>query len=134
MLVIFSIAVLSFGMQFGTDNNAYTLLINDSDFDTIKDDLTQNQTAFKSNTDESVDALLESTIEGGDEVQRTGGQFKVTFSTIVTMVTSTLTGGFQKIFGSDVSGFGIVLTLFLGLLTYIGALYVYKAWVGKNPD
>lgn len=133
MTALFIIAIILFAFNFAVDNEAPVNLQNDTDYVNIKDELTQNLSQFTTDAASSSETLASSTLASGDTATATGGQFKVSFGTSMNMVYSALKGGYKKIFGSD-TGFGIFLTALTSLLVYIGALYIYKAWIGSNPE
>ena len=132
MMALFTIAVITFSINFGVDNQSAVRLDNDSDFVNVRSDMVDEVTDFKKDSNSSSSALFSSTIEPGDETVATGGQFKVGVRTSLSMVTQALTGGFKKIFGQD-TGFGLFLSALTGLLLWILGLYVWKTWRG-NPD
>jgi len=132
MALLFSLAILIFAINFAIDNNSDISIADDPEMSSIKDSLIQEASSFKSSANSSSDALTTSTIEAGDEVTRTGGQFKVTFGNMINIVTFISTGAFQKIFGQD-PNFGIFLTTLSSILVLTLGLYIWKAWRG-NPD
>ena len=133
MVVLFAIAIMTFAINFGTDNDAKILLTNDTQLTTVNTDLSGDVKTFQDNVQTSSDGFAESTASPGDDVSTSGEQFKVSGFTIIGMTTSILTTGYEKIFGQD-SGFGLFLTATLGLLSFIFLRYAYKSWWGKNPD
>lgn len=132
MVALFSIAIITFAINFGIDNESAVKLGDDTEFVTIKNDMLGEVTSFKTDANSSSNALTSSTIEPGDETVATGGQFKVGVGTSMKMVTKALTGGFNKIFGKD-TGFGIFLSALTAIMLWALGLYVWKTWRG-NPD
>lgn len=132
LAALFGIAIISFAINFGEDNDSRVKLGDDPDFVNILEESKVEITDFEDDSSTASDALTESTIEPGDETVATGGQFKAGFGTSMRMVSSVIRGGFKKIFGSD-TGFGIFLTALTSVLVFIGALYIWKSWRG-NPD
>ena len=132
MAALFTIAIITFTINFGIDNKSAVNLNNDSEFVTIRDDMLSEVTNFKEDSSTSTDALISSTVEPGDETVATGGQFKVGLGTSLSMLKKALTGGFNKIFGKD-TGFGLFLTALLFIFGWVLGLYVWKTWRG-NPD
>jgi len=132
MASLFVIAILGFVINFGDDNNAAVKLSEDEDFVLIRTEITNNLSGFEDDVDLSSGAFTKSTIESGDQVTVTGGQFKVGILSATRMITSILKGGFKKIFGFD-TGFGVFLTALIGLIVWIFAMLGWKAWAGRNP-
>lgn len=133
MIGLFSIAILTFALNFGSDNQAGVLLSDDDDYVTLNDQLKGNATQFRLDVNTSTDALVDSSLESGDEVTRTGGQFKVGMGTMMSMTYSVLKNSWKKIFGSD-NNFEIILVSLISILGLIFINYIIKAWWGKNPD
>jgi hypothetical protein len=133
MVALFSIAVVSFAINFAIDNDSEISLQDDASFVTLNEIQQDNVTEFFDDANDSMAALILSTLDQGDETTVSGGQFKGSVSSTLSVATNAVRVGYKNIFGSD-NGFGIFLTVLIGLLTYIGAAYVYKAWIGRNPD
>ena len=133
MSVLFAIAILVFFINFGIDNNSDVLLSDDPTFTGMESSLRANITTFKTDVEDSSGALFNSSVTGEASVTETGEQFKVTVGTALGMSTTMFSSAYKRIFGQD-TGFGVFLTAFFSLLVFIAAAYVYKAWVGKNPD
>lgn len=133
MAGLFAFAIIMFSISFANDNNAPINLINDSDFNTIRTELQGNITEFKTDSDSVSSSYFESTVNPGDEVTESGGQFKIGFFSMMKMSGTIIKSSYKKIFGSD-SGFGIFLTALTAILIYMGVMYGYKAWFGRNPD
>jgi len=133
MAVLFAVAIIAFTIDFGNDNNAPVNLVDDPDFSDIKNEMTGNLTQFHIDANSSGVAFIQTQLETGDEVTKTGGQFKVGIGTAMKMVTSVIRSGYKKIFGSD-TGFGIFLTALISILGFTAFALAYKAWVGRNPE
>lgn len=133
MAVLFAIAVITFGIQFGNDNSAGDKIGDDSDFSTIQSELVGNTSTFLTDINSSSDAFFKSSLAQGDQTTATGGQFKVGVSTMMAQSSSILKAGYKKIFGSN-TGFGVFLTSLSTLLLFIFTMYAYKSWIGRNPD
>lgn len=133
MITLFTIAILVFAINFGVDNNAGVMLANDSDYITIRDDIISNTSQFRDDLNSSSEAFTKSSLSATDETTTTGGQFKIGLGTMSDIIGSTLVGSYKKIFGEG-DGFGIFFTTLIAIITYIGILYSYKAWIGRDPD
>ena len=132
MTSLFAIAIITFVINFGIDNDSSVTLDNDPDFSEINSDLTGDIQTFNINANTSSDTIMSTTQETGDQSASSGGQFKVGTATGITTVTRVIRIGFKKIFGED-TNFGVVFTLLTSLLVFISGLYIWKAWKG-NPD
>jgi len=134
LIGLFSIAIVTFAINFGYDNDTSINLADDSDFVGIRDSVEGNvSTTFFSDVNISSEAMYESTISTQTEATEGGTSFKVGPGTALIVAKDVTKAGFTKIFGSD-SGFRIFFTALGALLGYISIMYIYKAWAGRNPD
>ena len=129
---LFALAIVGFAIDFGENNDASVLLSEDPEFSGLRPNLNNTVGTLQNNVNSSSNAFFSSSI-GDATVTETGGQFKVGIGTVMSMVGYVITSGFEKIFGQN-NGFGVFLTVLTALLLYIGIMYAYKAWVGRNPD
>jgi len=136
MTLLFIVAIMSYATNFGNDNNVAIDLNDDDVIMKAKGNLQSDIQTFKSQTNSSLEALYESTIEGGDETTVTGGQFKGGISGAFDSLKITIRLIYQKIFGSEQgdNGFGIILTGLISFLGLVSLLYLWKTWAGKSPD
>jgi len=132
MTALFALAITMFTIQFGADNDSDILLNNDSDYAALQTSITGNVQDFNENSNTSINTLMSTTQEAGDQSASSGGQFKVGVFSTMALATTIITLGFNKIFGAD-TGFGIFLTAVTSLLVWMIGLYIWKAWKG-NPD
>ena len=132
MAGLFAIAVVSYVTNFADDNNVAVDLGDDPEIATLKSNTESDLTSLKTSVNSSSKGFFQSTPEEGDELLRGGGQFKVGSGNAVSTVKRIVTIGFEKIFGKD-TGFGLLLTSFTVILTFMATLYIWKAWKG-NPD
>ena len=132
MSALFVLAIVVFSIQFGADNNSGVLLGDDPEYSEIQDSIVGDIREFNQDANTSSNTILSTTQEAGDQSASSGGQFKVTATTAITLVTTFLTLSFGKIFGND-TGFGIFLTAIISILLWIIGLYIWKSWKG-NPD
>lgn len=134
MVVLFMIAILGYTFGFASDNNSEIDISNRSEFSSFKSHSEDNITQFGLvDMNESSEALYTSTIATGDQVTTSGGQFKVGVVSLFTVITSFFLIVKTNIFGGS-NAFGIVLLAIGGFLIFVGSRYIYKTWVGKNPD
>jgi len=132
LTTLFTLAIVMFVIQFGDENDSAVLLSNDSDYSGIQDSLVGDVQDFNEDAEDSVDTLMSTTQEAGDQSASSGGQFKVGAFTMIRMATVIITVVFTKIFGDDI-GFGIFLTAITSILVWMIGLYIWKAWKG-SPD
>lgn len=133
LIAMFSLCLILFATNFAIDNDTSVSLVDDSEFSTVQTQLDDNITDFYTNAEISVESFGETTAGSQVETSEGGTQFKVPLSNPIKMVTSAISTGFTKIFGSD-SEFKFIFTGFMSLLGVIVFWYGYKAWFGKNPD
>lgn len=135
LIAIFAIAITSYAVNFGEDNNTSMNLSEDSDMSSIKNLIESNLVDFKGQSNSSSSSFQKSKIESGDDNVATGGFFK-TITGPIEAVKSTLSLGNKKIFGSEQgnSQFGIILTVFSSFLVVLWILLIWKTWAGKNPE
>jgi hypothetical protein len=130
---LFAIAIIGYSVNFANDNNAVVDIGDDSDIATLNSSIREDVITFKESANDSSTIFMESKSRQGDENTEGGGQFKVGSKELYEMTTSITSLIQTKIFGGD-TGFGIIITGFLGLLLFILIAYGYKAWFGKDPD
>ena len=133
MVAIFSIAIITFAINFAGDNSSEVSLADDSDFASTSNAIGNDVVTFYEGVNTSNTAFQESTISSQTESSEGGTQFKVTPPVSVKQVTKVIDVGWSKIFGSD-SEFRNVFLSITGILVFIMGLYAYKAWAGRNPD
>jgi preprotein translocase subunit SecF len=133
LIALFGIAVVTFVINFGYDNNSKINLANDPDFVKMNSEVSSNVSAYYKDIQIVTNATQQSTISSQTEATEGGTAFKVGPTTALAMASSTITVGFKKVFGSD-SGFQILFTALIAVLGFIAAMYIYKAWAGRDPD
>jgi len=129
---LFTLAIVVFATQFGAENGASVLLSEDAAYDDIQTDMVGGIQDFNDNANTSIDTLMSTTQDAGDQSATSGGQFKVGAASAIGLVITSITVGFEKIFGAD-NSFGIFLTALTSVLVWIIGLYAWKTWKG-NPD
>lgn len=133
MVALFTIAILTFAVNFGIDNDSSINIADDGDYSSIRSRLSDDVEVFYENVNVSNNAFQTSTISSQTEASEGGTQFKVTPTTSLSMAKRGITAGWTKIFGSG-NEFSVVFTALISMLGFLMALYAYKAWVGRNPD
>lgn len=133
LIGLFPIALITFVINFAYDNDSLVNLGDDPDFTKMKGEVSSNTTVFYDDVQIISNATQQSTISTQVEATEGGTAFKVGPATALSIASSVITISFRKIFGSD-TGFGIFLTSIIAILGFIMAMYIYKAWAGRNPD
>jgi len=134
MAALFVIAITTYAFNFANDNNAAIDLEDEESFDLIEAEITANTTQFVvEDVKVSSETFDETTLEAGSEIMEEGASFKVGRVSLTASIKSMLSLVRTHIFGGS-SGLNIFLSAIAGLLIYTGIRYVYKTWVGKNPD
>lgn len=133
LIGLFTIAILSFALNFAIDNDAAVSIADDPEMSTLSTSVIGNASAFEEDATSTYSSIIETEISTGGTTSRSGSQYSITFLNAFGAVKNIMLIGYVKIFGSG-SGFGIFLTTFLGLITFMIGLYVVKTWIGGNPD
>ena len=133
LITLFTIAIVSYAINFGDDNDAVIKLGDDSGFSSLKSSLDSDVLTYTTTTNSSATSIFQNKIESqevttttGNTIQQIGSLFN-SFKTILGTITNKLLGGK----GSE---FGIIMTGFIALMSIIGILLAWKTWIGRNPD
>mgnify|MGYP003146218288 CR=1 FL=1 len=130
MTALFGIAIMTFAVNFAGENSAsYSL---DEDFNSTLENSKGIMTVYHGNISESSDAFATSEL-GLIDAFKTGGVFKKGGVSAIASTKNTLLTGYRKLFGAG-SNFAIFLNTLFAFLTFVLIRYVYKSWVGRNPD
>lgn len=130
MTALFSIAMMSFAINFADENNAsYSL---EEDFNSTLQNSQGSLTVFHGNVSESSDAFATSEL-GIIDAFKTGGVFKKGGVSAIASTKNMLKEGYIKLFGTN-NNFAIFLNTLFAFLSFVLIRYVYKSWVGRNPD
>lgn len=133
MVIIFSIAVLSYALNFADVNNAPVGLRNDSAFSDLQSALINEAGPSSKNISNASQAFFNSSIEAGSETFVTGGTFKAVGKTFKEVIPSIFTVISKYLFGGNTT-FAVILTFIAILFAIIAILYIVKTWKGGNPD
>ena len=131
MIALFTVAIISFALGFANDNNATISIADDTELNSLDGITRTNLSSFKDDSESTYASIVSTTIEPGSDVVRSSGSFTITWSNVFGVTTNMIRVGYQKIFGSG-SSFGIFLTAFLSVITFMIALFLIKTWRG-NP-
>jgi hypothetical protein len=131
MIALFTVAIISFAINFAIDNDSAISLDDDTEFSSLTTKTRQNLSDFKTDSEDTYSSIVSTTVEPGSDVVRSSGSFSVTWSNVLGITSNIMKVGYQKIFGSG-EGFGIFITAFISMLGFLMALYLIKTWRG-NP-
>lgn len=132
MIGLFSVAIISFAVNFADDNNAPISISDDPEIMNLQTKVEGNLSSFRSGSQSTYQSIVESSIDDG-ETTPSGGQFAITPTSAVPIAKNIIKVGYIKIFGTG-SGFGIFVTAFLSIIVFTMAMYLWKTWVGRTPD
>lgn len=130
---LFTIAILSYAINFAGDNNAVIDISDDPELNELHSNLVNEQSTNLISINSSDKAFSESTISATEETTTTGGQFKENIKSPRKSLNYILKGIRTKIFGND-SNFLVILNAFFSFIILVGILYIWKTWKGGNPD
>lgn len=133
MLSLFAIAVISYAIGFGIDNDASVNINTDAQIQGINTSVDTGIEEFRKDSDNASSGFFSTEINAGDDTTRSGGQFKLGFKSLKDTFKSITDATKITIFGGS-EYFGIVLTALISLIVYIGFRYIWKTWKGGNPD
>lgn len=127
---LFVISVVAFVVTFASQNNtAFTV---DGQITGLNDSVSGRLTTWSTDINGTSKSLTQSEIKIGETLQ-TGTQLRGGQDSGLGVFKDTLSTSFDKLFGAG-SGFGVLFTALFGFLIFIGLMYWYKAWIGRNPD
>ena len=132
MIGLFTIAVISFGVGFGNDNNSKINIDDDPELVLLSTNVEGNVSDFRGDSQSTYQSIVESAIDEG-ETTPSGGQFAITTVSSVGATKNILKIGYTKIFGTG-GGFGIFITTFIAVLFFLLGMYLWKTWAGRIPD
>lgn len=131
LLFIFSIAIVSYVINFTNDNSSYTTL--DSDFNDFRTEVRGNATSYITEINQSSDNIFTSTVTEGSQTIVTGQGLKGGIFKLYTIMGSIFDLARDKLFGGD-SQFVLILSLITSFVLFVLAVYFIKMWIGANPD
>lgn len=131
MIGLFTVAVIGFGINFASDNNAAISLADDPEISILKTDSETNLTSFRSGSASTYQSIVESSIEEG-ETTPSGGQFAITPTNTISTAKNILKVGYIKIFGTG-TGFGVFISSLIGIIGFVFGLLLWKTWAGRTP-
>lgn len=131
-IALFSIAIVSFAINFANDNNSAINLGDDPELNLLETNINSNLSGFRGSSQNTYQSIINSAVAEGSETTQTGGQFAITPLNVIPIVSNIIKVGYIKIFGSS-NGFSIFMTTFIALLTMTMAFIIIKSWIGRSP-
>jgi len=132
LIGLFTVAILSFAVNFATDNDAVISLSDDAEISSLISDTETNLEQFEEDSEDTYTSIVETTIESGSGVAPSTGSFAITPLNSLSIAKNIMKVGYVKIFGTG-TGFGVFLTSLISLLVFMIGLYLYKTLRGF-PD
>lgn len=132
MIGLFTVAILGFAVNFASDNGASISVADDPELTILRTDVDENIDEFRSDSQSTYQSIVESSISEG-QTTPSGGQFAITPTSSIPVAKNIIKTGYIKIFGSG-GGFGIFMTSFISILVFMLAMFIWKTWVGRNPE
>jgi hypothetical protein len=129
---LFSIALISFAINFASDNSASVSIADSDTIGTMKNEINSNLSSWNTESESSYQSITQSSITQADTTP-SGGQFTLTVGNSLNVVKSIVRNGFVVIFGND-EGFAIFLSTFIGILVLLFGYYIWKAWAGRSVE
>lgn len=133
LISLFVIAILGFAINFASDNSSPISIVDDPMVSGLYTNATGDISSFNTNAEKTTQAIMNSSINTQSGTVESVGSFAITPGSLISSVTNIFRVGYYNIFGTS-SGFGIFLTTFLALITFITGMYIWKTVVGRIPD
>lgn len=131
MIILFAVAIIGFAVGFANDNNSVVDISDDPELMDFNTNAKANMSNYKTDSENTYNSILDTTIEPGSDVAQSTGPFSITTRGLIRVSENIIYLPYRKIFGSG-SGFGIFFTTFIALLLFIAGLLIYKTLRG-NP-
>ena len=133
LISLFAIAIVSYAIDFGDDNDAVIKLGDNPEFTSLNSKIINDQDAYLITTNQSGTSIFQSQIERAGVTTTTGQVFQQ-IGTIINTFKSVIGTINNNLLGGKGGGFGVIFTGFVTLISIIGILVAWKTWVGRNPD
>jgi len=134
-IMIFTIAVVSYGVGFAIDNDVAFSITNESQFDGFGERISNVSENSREEINSSAFGFGNAELDAQDFAFRTGSTLKQSGRNSSILATIQTLGVIEEtLLGGKDGGFGVIVNLIVGMITLVGFLYVYKTWIGRNPD
>ena len=132
LIALFSVAIISFAINFAEDNNAAISISDDPEIMLLQSHSEGNASAFGGDSESQYQSIIETTIAPGSDSAQSVGPFAVTPANALGTTQNIIKVGYVKIFGTA-NGYGVFLTSFIAIIVFMIGLYLYKTLRGF-PD
>jgi hypothetical protein len=134
-IMIFTLAVVNYGVGFAIDNDAAVSITNESQFDGFSERISNVSKNTRTEINSSAFGFANAELDAQDFAFRTGSTLKQSGRNSSIIATIQTLGVIEEtLLGGKEGGFGVIVNLIVGMLILVGFLYVYKTWIGRNPD
>jgi len=128
---LFTIAILSFAVDFAEDNDAEVKISEEEGLTNLQTNVGENVSNFRGGSEDTYKSIIASSIDAGSETTPSGGAFALTPWTLLKPIKNIFEVAKVQLFGDK---FAIFFTTLFAIMVTIMIFYIYKAWVGKMPD
>jgi len=131
--IVFAIAIITYATNFANDNTTYVSISDDAEISGLNTNLKSDVETFRTTTNSSSSVLTKLMGKVNEQDLEGGSNFLSTPKTLANGIKSIASTSKKTLFGND-NNFGIIFSIFIGLLVMIIALYGWKTLKGGNPD
>lgn len=132
-IALFTVAILSFAVNFATDNNSAISISDDPELVGLKQKTNANISAVSdTGAENTYKSIVDTTISPDAGTAQSAGPFAITGFSLVSTITSIMKTGYIRIFGTG-AGFSVFLTALTGFILFMMGLYIYQTLRG-SPD
>lgn len=131
MIILFTFAIIGFSIGFANDNNAAVRIDSDPNMTSLYGQTQGSIVIFRDDSNNTYSSIIDTTIEQGSDVVKSPAPFTLTWGNLFSTFGLIMNVILVVIFGGNET-FAIFITSVAGLMVFLFALYVIKAWRG-NP-
>ena len=132
-IVLFSISIMAFAINFANDNDAYMSIADDKNNTYLYySSASGNASEFTDDANSTYHSIKGTTVEPGSDVIQSAESFTITWSNAFSSFTNLLNIPRNAIFGGREGGFNFFFTALTGIILFLIGLYLIKTWRG-NP-
>ena len=128
---LFSLAIVMYVINFSVDNSSKVDIASNPVLQDINGSIINDSSTFMLEVQTNDNVSKASAIAQGSQATNTGNQFR--FSTFKNTIGSIFKGTKTYIFGGDQT-FSIILNVIGAFLVFLLIMFIYKAWIGGQPD
>ena len=131
LVFFFALGIIMYVSNFSSDNDISTNITGNSFISDINSSMTTDADTFMIEVETNENVSKESTLSQGGQATNTGNQFR--FSNFKNTMSSIFKGANTYLFGNNPL-FAIFLSVIGAFLVFLAVMYIYKAWIGGQPD